>query len=524
MQTKRIIAYAAAFATSVSMFSVSASAASSKLKLLTAPVTDINNEAFDVSAMYDDDLYCTVSEGFVKSFFTVDTAAWRKSGELSFSDVNVDGEVDFDKLGYMNDEQMLCNESEGRISRRYAYDFNGSDTMEITYQSEDWFFCSDDGTIIKDSKEPGKFGVEMISPEGESTRVLFEEGLDPSHEAYNCWLTPINDDVHAAYVFIEKGAENEGDYYNISAEFQLVNKDGTSEKIWEHEICGYSLVGIDNKDLVIGYTNSPAKGLSFVKYDLETGTFTDTYFSGLINPFFRNSEGSTRMAVEGHAYGYNMNNIYKLSDDRYVAEYIYNGSVDEVKEFSDTAYRLLDGDLNTLDNWDCYKDMGWHNSDIILVQTADDKWGYINTDGELLATFDDASEFKGKYAPVVKDGKAFLINKDMKRVSEKIDADGVYTLDKDLFSVLVDDEVFLMTYAVEGKSAESDDTASSDDEKAGLVTEEPADVPEKTGETTTDTAKDDSKANPDTGAASAAVVIGLTTVAGGILLLSRKRR
>ena len=40
--------------------------------------------------------------------------------------------------------------------------------------------------------------------------------------------------------------------------------------------------------------------------------------------------------------------------------------------------------------------MGWHNSDIILVQTADDKWGYINTDGELLATFDDASEFKGK--------------------------------------------------------------------------------------------------------------------------------
>ena len=150
--------------------------------------------------------------------------------------------------------------------------------------------------------------------------------------------------------------------------------------------------------------------------------------------------------------------------------------------------------------------------------------GYINTDGELLATFDDASEFKGKYAPVVKDGKAFLINKDMKRVSEKIDADGVYTLDKDLFSVLVDDEVFLMTYAVEGKSAESDDTASSDDEKAGLVTEEPADVPEKTGETTTDTAKDDSKANPDTGAASAAVVIGLTTVAGGILLLSRKRR
>lgn len=34
----------------------------------------------------------------------------------------------------------------------------------------------------------------------------------------------------------------------------------------------------------------------------------------------------------------------------------------------------------------------------------------------------------------------------------------------------------------------------------------------------------DDKENPDTGAASAAVLIGLTTVAGGVLLLSRKRR
>ena len=496
MQTKRIIAYAAAFATSVSMFSVSASAASSKLKLLTAPVTDINNEAFDVSAMYDDDLYCTVSEGFVKSFFTVDTAAWRKSGELSFSDVNVDGEVDYDKLGYMNDEQMLYNESEGGIDRRYAYDFNGSDTMAITYQSEDWFFCSDDGYIIVSEWGDGYATVSVISPDGTTTE-LREDNL------YS--IGGINDsDKYVAALFVvgnSRQSKVSDDLMEHDLEVALITKDGERESIYKETMNYFG--GVSAYDGYVGfYTQSSPYAAQPHLFDLEA----QMMYSFPSDGEFGYDPKLTRVTDDVFV---NYHGVYGSED------YVYTlVKVDTKKDDTKCSFSILGDNYKFIDN----------NGSVILVQTADDKWGYINTDGELLATFDDASEFKGKYAPVVKDGKAFLINKDMKRVSEKIDADGVYTLDKDLFSVLVDDEVFLMTYAVEGKSAESDDTASSDDEKAGLVTEEPADVPEKTGETTTDTAKDDSKANPDTGAASAAVVIGLTTVAGGILLLSRKRR
>lgn len=70
-----------------------------------------------------------------------------------------------------------------------------------------------------------------------------------------------------------------------------------------------------------------------------------------------------------------------------------------------------------------------------LVQTADGKWGYIDSTGKELAMFDDAGSFNGNglYAPVVQDGKGWLVDKNMDQVSEKIDATGCTTIGKELF-------------------------------------------------------------------------------------------
>lgn len=499
MQTKRIIAYAAAFATSVSMLSFSASAASSKLKLLTAPLSDINNEAFDVSAMYDDDLYCTSDEnGFVKSFFTVDMAAWKNSGEFSFKEVKLDDDVDRTGLGYNSFANILTSgktSSDGDIKEYYAYIYDGGE-INVTYSSENWTTINDDGYIISSDWGDGYAMVSVISPDGTTTE-LREDNLYSIASIYD------SDKYVAALFVVANGRQSEkvDSLQEYDLEVALITKDGERESIYTDTFNYFG--GISVVDGYVGfYTQSAPYAAQPHLFDLDTQTMYSMPNDGEFGYDPKLTHVTDDVFVDYHGvYG---------SDD-----YVYTlVKVDMKKDDTKCSFSILSDDYKYIAD----------NGSVILVEDADDKWGYINTDGELLATFDDAGEFKGKYAPVVKDGKAFLINKDMKRVSEKIDADGVYTLDKDLFEVTVDDEVFLMTYAVEEKSAESDDTASSDDEQAGLVTDEPVDVPEKTGETPTDTAKDDSKANPDTGAASAAVVIGLTVAAGGVLMLSRKRR
>lgn len=70
-----------------------------------------------------------------------------------------------------------------------------------------------------------------------------------------------------------------------------------------------------------------------------------------------------------------------------------------------------------------------------LVQSEDGKWGYIDGTGKELAMFDGASHFaySGKYAPVVQDGKGWLVDKNMNQVTEKIDATGCTTYGEELF-------------------------------------------------------------------------------------------
>ena len=53
----------------------------------------------------------------------------------------------------------------------------------------------------------------------------------------------------------------------------------------------------------------------------------------------------------------------------------------------------------------------------------DEKWGYMNNDGQILRTYDDASNFKGGYAIVVNDGKGVIIDEDFESASEEFECD-----------------------------------------------------------------------------------------------------
>lgn len=134
-----------------------------------------------------------------------------------------------------------------------------------------------------------------------------------------------------------------------------------------------------------------------------------------------------------------------------------------------------------------------------LLFERDGIWGYVSKNGEEIATFDNAICFgNSEYAVAIQDGKSFLIDKQMNRVSEDFECDYVNSKGGDLFIVQKDGVNYLATYVAPGDGAY--DSAGS---SAG--------------------APDESKGNPDTGVV---VCVAAPIIAGSVLtaVLSRKRK
>ncbi len=60
-----------------------------------------------------------------------------------------------------------------------------------------------------------------------------------------------------------------------------------------------------------------------------------------------------------------------------------------------------------------------------MLASKDGKWGYADKNFNVTTWYDDASDFNGGYALVVKSGKVYVINENMEIVSEAIDGVGV---------------------------------------------------------------------------------------------------
>ena len=103
-----------------------------------------------------------------------------------------------------------------------------------------------------------------------------------------------------------------------------------------------------------------------------------------------------------------------------------------------------------------------------------------------------------EYAPVYQDGRYYLIDKQMNRVSEDIDCDFANSMGSELFFLIKDGAYYLATYVAPGDGAY--DSAGS---SAG--------------------APDESKGNPDTGVVDC---VAAPIIAGSVLtaVLTRKRR
>lgn len=236
-------------------------------------------------------------------------------------------------------------------------------------------------------------------------------------------------------------------------------------------------------------------------FTLTDGTVTSLYID--MNGRLITVDAST---VIPEIPGYALNRVYSIFGGSAILEYIGEDENDlryvlcEIGE--DGSFSLLNDKVYTylqpMNDW-CYTMGEFTDNTEPLLFERDGIWGYVSKNGEEIATFDNAIGFgNSEYAVAIQDGKSFLIDKQMNRVSEDFECDYVNSKGGDLFIVQKDGVNYLATYVAPEDGAY--DSAGS-----------------STG------APDESNGNPDTGVV---VCVAAPIIAGSVLtaVLSRKRR
>jgi hypothetical protein len=135
---------------------------------------------------------------------------------------------------------------------------------------------------------------------------------------------------------------------------------------------------------------------------------------------------------------YNENRIYSEEND--VKGYYYDGAYNYNRG---TLMVIMCGDKNILTDVSdmsvlaVYDYISLAEDDLYLVSDGD-KWGYIDPSGKEIAMYDDAGAFYNGYAPIIKDGKAYIIDTDLNEIEELGEADSVFSAGE-LYAITKDD-------------------------------------------------------------------------------------
>ena len=328
--------------------------------------------------------------------------------------------------------------------------------MKIVKSTTDWIWPAGSGSIIYDTNcdKNGNLTFSARNSAGKNVTAKFKVGENPYNGGY--WFNgyAIDSDDYLGYVVyqttdepsVKKTAKSWA--FEVTFAIDLVDKNGKVRNIWKKratELTCYS--GGTGNYFVFSYINDVEKTCV---YDLKKGKVVTYSSNDLIS-----SKGSSFMKSNGKTVNsktetYDLDCFQGTRYDVAVATYQpRQGSKNKT-----TAYRLVDLSSKKASCLsDDYKEMETLDGKIFLVKTYDDKWGFINAKGKFLGAFDGAGAFKGNYAPVIKNGKAYLVDRNLKCVSEKISATTVVTLSDGLYYVENGSKKYLMTYASGNGSA-----------------------------------------------------------------------
>lgn len=555
MTTKRITAVLAAAAVCAAS-GVTASAAG-KYQLLTEPVSVIDG-AIDVHGIYDSDgranaplLYSNNGYGITGVFDITqkDLKNWRSSGDFTYTEVNIDnfdGAEYFDNAGYIlrsySNSPLLDLYDGNSVLKYFSFKYDGKGKLESILTSDERIISTFGGWAFQSKATSDTEYV--LSFYNNNDGELHQIDIPIKWDGVNYLGYSVREnDKYIGYVCYPADSRldeewSEWEMYDVDYVVAGITHDGELDTLYSGNHNYLAVMRSGENFLYFVTQDPPFDGVPHL-YSVETGDMMTL-------------DEKAAKADDTSKYIY-MNNyeVNGLNDNKIIVR----RSTDDGSQY----YNLVELDsepdqygytpCTLLSEVDAYSSMTTYDGETYLVQTLDGKWGFLNSEGKLVATYDEAGAFMGNYAPVVKDGKAYLVNRNFRCVSEKIDAESVSTLDNGLYNVTIDGENYFMTY-----SKNKDNEAANDPQETEQTPDETTDSPSDTDATTseaqddqtvsdpTDTDnsadtsadtsaddtsadnKDESKANPDTGAASAGIAIGLTVFAAGAVLLSRKRR
>ncbi len=479
MKIKKLTAAAAAMAAVLSAVSISAFADNEQTALLTEKIEGrkgvqcIGNGLY----FYDNGEANGYNEfADIDGFFRIgdkELEQWRKTGKLTPTDVTCEVDLTDRPDVYVNPSEQTFNggfidksQNYFQIGDGYAarggvegimhiiekyhtvkYDENAASITTVRSEEVDWSCSRKDGYTVSMQRMDDGVVVTVTSPDGKSVKKEFklagydaEFGVEPWYEvvvsenddyvAYMAWATEINT-LGKPYIYYDiYGFDKSG---NVKTLYSV--KDMKVESLQGTQCNGvrsFTAVG-DNTVTWQHYSNSGFRAINIL--NTKTGELTESHI------FLSAEEGT-------YAFANTVNVVSPIYDGKAVANYL------NFETFTN-EYVLIDikpqEDGKTKEYSKYYKHMSSHDGGkTFLVQTMDDKWGFIDANGKELAVFDDAGNFYGKYAPVVKDGKGYLVDKNMNKVTDEIDATGCQTMSDEVFRFTNGDDVYLAAAAVGG--------------------------------------------------------------------------
>lgn len=491
--TKTLYGVTAAL-TVLSSMAVTAQAEETQLKLLTAPIDSNSLSNYGGDYYWDGTNVLKISED--------ELVEWRKSGTLSIEKVDNSGAISgltnmsgsFDS-GYM---QFASTDSNNNVTERFLVSVDKANGKLSTVCSlgSDWSYTNNDGYTFGCKEIENAIEIYVYDTEG----VKKTSSLPINGRLWSSYTSHGGEIV--GYVMVQTG-ENED--HNPAYELYAVNKDASTKLIAKNALeggmTGFGIIGAAENCVVFAEWNARLQSSQFKLYSTEDGKAYD------INCFKSDDEEYFRIldSSSGKTYGSNIIIGVDGNPKMYVLmNYKENKPVSKL-----------------------YTVMGTNDGKIYTVQTADGKRGFIDANGKELAMFDFADSFFGDYAPVVKDGKAYLIDRNMNKVSDEFDADIFVTFTKDLFAFAKGDDITVVTYTEAEKQSTTSDTTSKP------VTSEMTTSSDSTNSTasetisstisnTTSSTGNTNENNPATGFTMAMLPVAL--IGGAAVIVAKKRR
>ena len=383
-KTSRFISAALSAALTCSMLTAPSAASSDKYKLVTKDLYELGYSLSMIEGL-GDHLYLTRSYNWDGSavFRLTDCALteWRCGGDLTVEKIEVENYTGEGLIMFFPDMPF----SEGQyafammetINEILKYDEEGAKLLN-TYSSRNELGVTSDGYILENNYRSGSDPDELtiIDPDG---NVVKEVSYSDIRTFLGGFAAAEYNDEHGIKAIDKTGKEtivvkkSGGLYVKCTDYLAFFETDGKTIGIYNaktnklyHTKLPYSYTDKKGDEYKFDYLGYTANGEQVIA----------RYYCG---DFLGNSD---------NIYQYS---VFDLKKDKFITD----------------KYLMI----TTLDNCETFRAVG-----------EDGKVRIINSKGKILGTFDKAGEFcsDSKYAPVIKDGELYLIDKDMKRVSEKI--------------------------------------------------------------------------------------------------------